>query len=70
MEEVVMEEDRVDTFKISKTTRLLKIQVVAKEEEIKALEGAQEEEVDGNNNKIVIQIMLARYVAKIWKFCK
>ena len=54
MEEAVVEEDQVDNFKISKITRLQKIQVVAKEEETLEEGGAQEEEVDGNKNKIVI----------------
>ena len=54
MEEAVAEEDRVDNSKISKITRLQKIQVVAEEEETLEKGGAQEEEVDGDRDKIVI----------------
>ena len=54
MEEAVVEEDPVDSFKICKITRLQKIQVVAKEEETLEEGGAQEEEVDGNRDKTVI----------------
>ena len=58
----MVEEDQVDSFKISKITRLQKIQVVAaKEEETLEEGGAQEEEVDGNRDKTVI-LMHARHV--------
>ena len=49
MEEVVVEEDQVDNFKICKITRLQKIQVV--EEESLEEGGAQEEKADGTRDK-------------------
>ena len=54
MEEAVVEKDRVDTFKICKVTRLQKIQVVAKEEDVLKEGETQEEEVDGNRDKTII----------------
>ena len=54
MEEAVVEEDQVDSSKISKITRLQKIQVVAEEEETLEEGRAQEEEVDGNRDKTII----------------
>ena len=59
MEEAVVEEDPVDSFKIYKI--LQKIQVVAEEEETLEEGGAQEEEVDGNRDKTII-LMHAGYV--------
>ena len=64
MEEAVVEEDPVDSFKIYKITRLQKIQVVAKEEETLEEGGAQEEEVDGNKDKIII-LMHAGHVVNM-----
>ena len=54
MEEAVVEEDPVYSFKICKITRLQKIQVVAEEEETLEEGGAQEEEVDGSIEKTII----------------
>ena len=64
MEEAVVEEDQVEISKISKITRLPKIQVVAKEEETLEKGGAQEEEVDGNRDKTII-MMHARHVVNM-----
>ena len=52
----------MDNSKISKITRLQKIQVVAKEEETLEKGGAQEEEVDGNKDKTII-LMYVGFVA-------
>ena len=67
MEEAMVEEDLVDSFKICKITRLTrlqKIQVVAKEEETLEEGGAQEEEVDGNRDKTII-LMHAGHVVNM-----
>ena len=64
MEEAMVEEDQMDNFKTCKLTSLQKIQVMDKKEETLEEGGAQEEEVDGNRDKITI-LMHARHVVNM-----